>query len=327
MIRALIGIIVVVSLGAVAVGAWGYAAFTRPGPSDQPVVAYIKPGTGLNGIADVLAARGIIDDPLIFRIGVKLAGLATKLRAGEFEFPARVSPFEAAHVLESGETVLRRVTFAEGLTSQEVIAELMGVEGLDGFVNEHVAEGALLPETYYFEYGDGRAEVIARMRAAMDDALAELWANREADLPLDTPEEALVLASIIEKETGVADERARVAGVFVNRLRLGMRLQSDPTVVYGITQGSGPLGRRLTRSDLREPTEYNTYVIKGLPPGPIANPGRASIQAALNPLETDELYFVADGTGGHTFSRTLAEHNRAVRAWRKIRDAQTSGEN
>lgn len=324
MIRIFLVLLLIMSLGAVGVAAWGYASFTRPGPSEQPTVTYIAPGRGLNGIASSLANAGIIDDPLIFKIGVRVAGIATKLRAGEFEFPARVSPIEAAQVLVRGETVLRRVTLAEGLTTQEMIAELMGVEGLEGLVSAPTPEGSLLPETYYFEYGDSRLKLIDRMRDAMDEALQDAWANREAGLPFDTAEEALILASIVEKETGVAEERARVAGVFVNRLRRGMRLQSDPTVVYGITEGSGPLGRRLTRADLREETPYNTYTISGLPPGPIANPGRASIEAVMNPLATDELYFVADGTGGHVFSRTLAEHNRAVRAWRKIRDAQSN---
>jgi len=327
MIRFILVFILFICLAAVGIGAWGYASFTRPGPSQQPTIAYIAPGMGLNGIADTLAAHGVIDDPLIFRIGVRVTGLATKLRAGEFEFPAMVSPIDAAHVLERGETVLRRVTLAEGLTTSEIISELMIVEGLEGIVSTSIPEGVLLPETYYFEYGDTRVDLIERMRAAMDEALDQLWANRAADLPLETPEEALILASIVEKETGVADERARVAGVFVNRLRRGMRLQSDPTVVYGITEGSGPLGRRLTRADLKEETPYNTYVIKGLPPGPIANPGQAALEAVLNPLETDELYFVADGTGGHVFSRTLEEHNRNVAKWRKIRDSQAENAN
>ena len=307
--------------------AWGYAAFTRPGKLDQPAIVYIEPGSGLRGIAETLHGKGVVEDPLVFRAGVRIVGLATKLRAGEYSFPARVSPLEAAKILESGETVLRRVTFAEGLTTAEIISQLMAVEGLEGLIDRAVAEGALLPETYYFSYGDRRVDIVNRMEQAMRDTLAELWPRRAGDLPLDTPDEAVILASIVEKETGVAAERPRVAGVFVNRLKRAMRLQSDPTVVYGITKGAGPLGRRLTRADLRKETPYNTYVIGGLPPGPIANPGRAAIEAVMQPAQTDELYFVADGTGGHVFSTTLQEHNRNVRKWRKIRDQQSREDN
>lgn len=325
MIRIVLVIVLLLGLGGLAAGAWGYASFTRPGPLQQPTVAYIEPGSSLRGIASTLATQGIIDNPLIFRLGVRASGLAVRLQAGEYSFPVQVSPKEVARILASGETVLRRVTIAEGLTSNEVIALLMAVEGLKGVIPRSVGEGTLLPETYYFSYGDDRSAIVDRMQSAMDEALSDLWPRRAEGLPLDTPEEALVLASIVEKETGVPTERARVAAVFINRLRLGMRLQSDPTVVYGITEGAGPLDRRLTRADLRSGTPYNTYTVDGLPPGPIANPGRAAIEAVLNPAETDELYFVADGTGGHVFARTLEEHNRNVRKWRKIRDQQQIG--
>ncbi|MEQ8666179.1 MAG: endolytic transglycosylase MltG [Rhodospirillales bacterium] len=326
MIRILLAALLLICLASGAVVAWGYASFTRPGSLDQPAIVYIEPGSGLFAIAETLADNGVIDDPFVFRIGVRVVGIATKLRAGEYSFPARLSPLEAARVLERGETVLRRVTIAEGLTSQEVVAQLMAVEGLYGDVGRRVPEGAILPETYYFSYGDARTQIIDRMMEAMETALAELWPTRDQSVPIDTPREALILASIVEKETGVAAERPRVAAVFINRLRMGMRLQSDPTVVYGITEGAGPLGRRLTRADLRQETAYNTYVIDGLPPGPIANPGRAAIEAVLRPAQTNELYFVADGTGGHVFSTTLEEHNRNVRKWRKIRDQQTGGD-
>ena len=322
MIRIFSVTILIVALVLGAVAGWGYAAFTQPGALRQPVAVYIDPESSLNRIAEVLTTKGVIEQPLVFGLGVRISGMTTRLRAGEFSFPAGVSPVEVARILESGETVLRRVTFAEGLTTAEVMARLMKVEGLHGFVAESASEGSLLPETYYFSYGDDRMELIQRMRTAMMDTLETLWSQRADDLPLATPAEALILASIVEKETGIAEERARVAAVFINRLRKGMRLQSDPTVVYGITGGSEALGRRLTRADLQALTPYNTYRIDGLPPGPIANPGRAAISAVLNPMETDEYYFVADGTGGHHFARTLEEHNRNVRRWRDIRDRQ-----
>ena len=181
------------------------------------------------------------------------------------------------------------------------------------------AEGRVLPETYSYRLGNSRDAVVERMTAAMRDLLAELWAGRAADLPFDRPMEAVILASIVEKETSRSAERARIAGVFINRLRKGMRLQSDPTVVYGLTDGRGPLGRSLTRRDLETDHPYNTYKIKGLPPEPICNPGRASLEAVLHPMVTDALYFVADGTGGHVFAKTLAEHNRNVARWRRLR--------
>ena len=193
------------------------------------------------------------------------------------------------------------------------------MDGLTGTIDARPLEGALLPETYHYSWGDGRPELIARMRRNMAQVLAELWPGRQSDLPLKTPGEALILASIVEKETAIATERRRVAAVFVNRLRRGMRLQSDPTVVYGVTGGTGRLARALNRQDLAKPTLYNTYRIDGLPPTPIANPGRASIEAVLNPLTTAELYFVADGSGGHAFAKTLAEHNKNVRRWRRLR--------
>ena len=207
----------------------------------------------------------------------------------------------------------------EGLTVAEVLALVGGAEGLAGEADGALAEGALLPETYNYSWGDDRGDLVDRMAAAMDAALAELWEGRADELPFDTPEEALVLASIVEKETGIAGERARVAAVFVNRLRRGMRLQSDPTVVYALTEGSGALGRQLIRDDLAVQHPYNTYVHAGLPPGPIANPGRASIAAALDPAVSGDLYFVADGSGGHAFAPTLAQHNRNVARWRRLR--------
>ncbi len=209
-------------------------------------------------------------------------------------------------------------TLAEGLTSHEIVALVEQAEALEGAVEAVPSEGSLLPETYHYARGDRRGDLVVRMSRARDELLRVLWPGRAPNLPVATPEHAVVLASIVEKETGVAGERPLVASVFVNRLQKGMRLQSDPTVVYGLTGGTGPLGRALTRKDLQAPSPNNTYLNRGLPPGPIANPGRAALEAVLNPAQTAFLYFVADGSGGHAFAKTLAEHNRNVAKWRKF---------
>jgi UPF0755 protein len=226
---------------------------------------------------------------------------------------------EAVALLTSGKTIVHRLTLPEGVMSAEAAALIAAAEPLVGEIGTIPPEGSLLPETYHFSRGDTRSDLIARMQAAQDEVLAELWPTRSDDLPFDTRREAVILASIVEKETGVAEERPLVASVFINRLRKEMRLQSDPTVVYGLTDGEGPLGRALTRADLEIATPYNTYLIDGLPPGPIANPGRASLAAVLSPAESEYLYFVADGSGGHAFAKTLTQHNRNVANWRKIR--------
>jgi UPF0755 protein len=223
-------------------------------------------------------------------------------------------------MLERGETVARRVTIAEGLTVAEIFGLLEEAPGLTGPLPEPPPEGSLLPETYFFALGDSRYGLVRRMRGAMTEALEAAWANRAEGLPLASKEEALVLASIVDKETGIPAERRQVAAVFINRLRKGMPLQSDPTVIYGLTGGEGPLQRPLTRKDWEHDSPYNTYRNPGLPPGAIGNPGRDAIAAVLDPANVDYLYFVADGTGGHAFARTLAEHNRNVAVWRRIRD-------
>ena len=216
-----------------------------------------------------------------------------------------------------------RIAFAEGITSWQAVEGLKAVDALTGEVAEVPAEGSLAPDSYEVSAGDTRESVIARMTQAQEAILAAAWEGRADGLPLESAEEALILASIIEKETAVADERGRVASVFVNRLRRGMRLQTDPTVIYGITEGRGVLGRGIRQSELRGETPWNTYVIDGLPPTPIANPGRASIEAAVNPADTEYVYFVADGSGGHAFAETLAEHNRNVARWREIEAERT----
>jgi UPF0755 protein len=229
------------------------------------------------------------------------------------------------NMLARGETVARRLTVAEGLTVAEVFRLLAETEALSGELPEPPPEGSLLPETYFYALGDERAELVRRMQRGMRQLLDELWPARVRALPLADRQQALVLASIVDKETGVAGERGAVAAVFHNRLRRGMRLQSDPTVIYGLTEGNGPLDRELTRADWLHESPYNTYRIDGLPPGPIGNPGRAALEAALNPDEVDYLYFVADGSGGHAFGRTLDEHNRNVAKWRRLKNGRQSG--
>ncbi len=314
-----IAVAVVVLLLLAAGGAWVYLQqqFEAPGPLQEEAVLVIPRGAGLATISGDLSKAGVISDPLVFELGVRFFADATALKAGEYAFAPGSSMQEVAALIASGRTVVHRLTVPEGLTSVEVVALLEEAEALEGEVGEVPPDGALLPETYHFHRGDTRADVLARMRQSMTKALAEAWEQRAENLPLNSPEEALVLASIVEKETGVDGERALVAGVFVNRLNKGMPLQSDPTVVYGITLGKAPLGRSLTRHDLAQATPYNTYQISGLPPGPIANPGRAALEAAVKPAQTEYLFFVAAGDGGHAFAKTLAEHNRNVAKWRK----------
>lgn len=302
----------------------GREAFFAPGPSSSPVVLIVPKGAGVERIAAILKDGGVIDDPRLFRIGVRLMGMQGALRAGEYTFPAGTSANRAMEILASGQVVQHLLTIPEGWTVKQALAALEQAPALVGDAPKELAEGALLPETHAYVLGESREALARRIAAARDRVLAEAWANRAANLPLKTPEEALILASVVERETGVAAERPRVAAVFVNRLKLGMRLQSDPTVIYGLSDGTGALPRPLTRRDLETEHPFNTYVIAGLPPSPICLPGREAIRAALNPAETQDLYFVADGTGGHVFARTLDEHNRNVAKWRAIEKAAKS---
>lgn len=305
--------------GIAAVGAW---RFTAPGPLATDTTIILPRGGGTGQIATRLVQAGVLADRWTFLIGARLLGQAGTLRAGEYAIPAHVSPRAMIDLLAEGRTVVRRLTIPEGWTVAEILAHVRAAEGLEGDLAETPGEGTLLPETYHFSYGDRRQDIVNRMKKSMDDALARLWAERDPAVPLKSPQEALTLASIIEKETGVAAERAHVGGVFANRLRRGMKLQSDPTVTYGITLGKVPLGRQLLRRDLAHESPYNTYVIDGLPPGPIANPGLDSLRAAVRPKATDDLYFVASGDGGHAFARTLDEHLRNVARWRQINREQ-----
>ncbi len=302
---------------------WGYAQFTRPGPNTFEHAVVLAKGSGLRDIAERLAGAGIINQPLVFRLGVRLGGWSRDLKAGEFNFPARISMRGAVDILRRGETVVRRVTVPEGLSSAQIVALLRQTDGLRGDIGNIPGEGTLLPETYHYSYGDERAALLDRMTEAMRQTLAKLWRARQQGLPLASQDEALILASMVEKETSLGEERPRVAGVFINRLRKGMRLQSDPTVVYGMTLGRKALGRPLSRADLDQHTAYNTYRISALPPGPIANPGRAALHAVLHPTASKELYFVADGTGGHAFATTFAQHRRNVQRWRRAKAAKS----
>jgi UPF0755 protein len=308
-----------VGLAGGSVFVWGFAQYIKPGPTISENTVYIPEGSGVDAIANILVSEGIIYDSMIFRLGVRLSRVDKGLKAGEFSFFHGVSAKGAAEIIISGKTVTRRLTIAEGLTAFQVFDQLVVTSGLEDTFDVPL-EGSVLPETYYFSYGDSRSEIIKRMVRAMDNNLYRLWQERASGLPFNGPGDALILASIVEKETGVKAERARIAGVFINRMNKGMRLQSDPTVIYGLSKGDGPLGRSLTRADLKNKTPYNTYTINGLPPGPICNPGLAAIRAVLNPQHTDELYFVADGKGGHVFAKSLKEHNRNAAKWRKIRD-------
>lgn len=330
--RFFLGIIVVlVTLGAVLAGVgalYAHRAWTGPGPLQEQANILIPRGSGVSAIATRLEEDGVIASALLFKIAVRLSADAGGLKAGEYDFAAHIPARDVLDKLVRGAVVQRRITVPEGRTSWQVVHMLRAQPELEGEIESIPPEGSLLPETYSFARGTSRSAIIAEMSAAMERTIAEFWPARAEGLPFTTIEEALVLASIVEKETGVADERARIAGVFVNRLRKGMLLQTDPTVIYAITEGQvredgqGPLGRRLLRKDLEETdSPYNTYKYPGLPPGPIANPGRAAIEAALNPEAHDYLYFVADGSGGHIFSRTLAEHNRNAADWRRLRRA------
>lgn len=299
---------------------WAWSRVEAPGPSVAETVVVIPPGAGVAGIAARLDAAGVIAGRWPFRLAARVLGADKGLRAGEYAFPAAVSVTGALALLRSGETVAHYLTVPEGLTTAEALALVNGADAMSGLATPDDAggEGRLLPETYHYSHGDDRGALVRRMAAAQDAALADAWAGRAEDLPLATPAEMRVLASIVEKETAIAEERPQVAAVFLNRLKRGMRLQSDPTVVYGLTNGAGPLGRALSRADLKTPHAHNTYVNAGLPPTPIANPGRESLLAVARPADTDALYFVADGTGGHVFARTLAEHNRNVAKWRRL---------
>jgi UPF0755 protein len=295
--------------------------FDRSGPLATSTVIVVPRGEPTSSIAERLEREGIIADRRIFVISAyyfaHLKGKAS-LKAGEYEFGKAASMRQVLDTLVEGKSIEHKITFPEGLTSQQIVVRLQAHPELHGEITEIPAEGSLLPDTYRFARDDTRQDIIDRMRVAQEKFLANLWEERHPAIMVQTPEEALVLASIVEKETGRADERPRIAAVFHNRLKRRMRLQSDPTIIYGLVGGAGALDHPIQQSELDQQTRYNTYQIDGLPPTPIANPGRAAIEAVLKPAKTEDLYFVADGTGGHAFAPSLNEHNKNVFRWRKI---------
>jgi UPF0755 protein len=297
------------------------SAFQQPGPLEANTHFMVRPGNGLAEIATNLERNGIISDARIFRyVTATYLRKGETLKAGEYEIKARASMKDIMGILESGKSILYSVVMPEGLTVRQMMLRLAEDAVLEGDLpSELPAEGSLRPDTYKFSRGSKRADIIQQMRVAQQKMVDQIWERRDPDLPIKTKEEFVVLASIVEKETGKEDERAHVASVFINRLQRGMRLQSDPTIVYGIFGGEGkPSDRPIFKSDLAKQTPYNTYQIKGLPPTPISNPGRAALEAVANPWRTKDLYFVADGTGGHVFAATLEEHNANVRRWRRM---------
>ena len=292
----------------------------QSGPLLSVVNVVVPKGASLNMVAAKLEEAQVIDKAWLFKIMARVNGLDKHLKAGEYQFEPGVSLKQAMDKISKGEVFLRKITIPEGLTSGQIMYLIATYPGLEGEVDIDVKEGELLPETYSFELGASRNSIILQAKAAMQKTLEEVWAARDDDLPIKNISDLLTMASIIEKETGIVDERPLVASVFLNRLRKGMRLQTDPTVIYAITEGETSFGRSLKKKDLKIDSPYNTYLNYGLPPGPICNPGREAIMAAAHPAESDYLYFVADGKGGHRFAKSLSEHNRNVKTWvRSIR--------
>ena len=317
-ISGVLTLLVVLALGALI----GVVVLDRrvdePGPLTADKVVIVPPRSGVGEIATVLANEGVIASPTLFELAARFDRRPHPLKAGEYLFKAHASITDAIETVSEGKPVQHALTIPEGLTSEQIVARLNDNTVLAGEIAAVPPEGSLLPDTYKFERGFPRTQVLNQMRAKQRELLAQVWSHRAADLPLKTPQDLVTLASIVEKETGRADERPRVAGAFVNRLQRRMRLQSDPTIVYGLVGGRGTLGRGIQRAEIQRPTPYNTYVIDGLPPGPIANPGRAALEAVANPARTKDIYFVADGTGGHAFAETLDQHQRNVVRWRQI---------
>ena len=310
--------LLIVAVGGMGLFAWSQQQMRVPGPLIGDRVVIIAPRSEVYEIIGQLEREGVIDNGLLLNAALLVEGNRSKIKAGEYLFKQNASLREVIDTMVSGREILHSITIPEGLTSDQIIQRIRDFDLLSGDLREVPKEGTLLPETYRIARGMSRSDLVRKMQDDQKRALDQIWARRAADLPLRSSYEMLTLASIVEKETGKADERPRVAGVFINRLTKRMRLQSDPTIVYGLVGGKGTLGRGILRSEVERPTPYNTYQIEGLPPGPIANPGRAALEAVANPSRTKDLFFVADGTGGHVFAETLEQHNRNVARWRML---------
>lgn len=311
--NAIFTILIILMLGAGAGYYYGKQTLEAPGPLQEDKIVNIPARAGKRDIADVLSREGVINvNPWVFIGSVFALKASSDLKPGEYSFAKSASLRDVIATIVEGKVVQHAVTVPEGLTSEQIVTRLTDNDIFTGSVREIPREGTLLPETYKFPRGTTRDQVIQRMQQAQKRVLAEIWERRNPDVPLKSPDQLVTMASIVEKETGRADERSRVAAVFVNRLRQKMKLQSDPTIIYGLVGGKGTLGRPIKRSEITQPSPYNTYVIDGLPPGPIANPGRASLEATANPARTRDLFFVADGTGGHAFTETYDQHAKNV---------------
>src|SRR3954454_20181344 len=320
--NAVITLVLVLMVGIGGAYIYGKQKIEAPGPLKEEKIVNIPARAGMTDIADALQREGVIDSNRWAFIGAVVALKArSELKPGEYAFQKNASLRDVIGTIVEGKVVQHAVTIPEGLTSEQIVARLSENDIFAGTVREMPREGTLLPETYKFPRGTTREQVIQRMQQAQKRVLGEIWERRNTDVPLKTPEQLVTLASIVEKETGKADERSRVAAVFVNRLRQKMKLQSDPTIIYGLAGGKGTLGRPIKRSEIMQPSPYNTYVVDGLPPGPIANPGRASLEATANPARTRDLFFVADGTGGHTFTETYDQHQKNVARLRSMEKA------
>ncbi|WP_024509936.1 endolytic transglycosylase MltG [Bradyrhizobium sp. ARR65] len=311
--NAIITLLLLLMIGTGAAYYYGRQTLEAPGPLQEDKIVNIPQRAGKRDIADTLTREGVIDvNPWVFIASVFALKASSELKPGEYAFQKNASLRDVIGTMVEGKVVQHAVTIPEGLTSEQIVARLMDNDIFSGTVREIPREGTLLPETYKFPRGTTREQVIQRMQQAQKRVVTEIWERRSPDLPVRTPEQLVTLASIVEKETAKPDERSRVAAVFVNRLKQRIKLQSDPTIIYGLVGGKGTLGRPIKRSEITQPSPYNTYVIDGLPPGPISNPGRASLEAAANPARTRDLYFVADGTGGHSFTETYDQHQKNV---------------
>ncbi|WP_375783434.1 endolytic transglycosylase MltG [Bradyrhizobium sp. Pha-3] len=311
--NAIFTILIILMIGAGATYYYGKQTLESPGPLQEDKIVNIPARAGKRDIADVLSREGVINvNPWVFIGSVFALKASSDLKPGEYSFQKNASLRDVIATIVDGKVVQHAITIPEGLTSEQIVTRLTDNDIFTGSVREIPREGTLLPETYKFPRGTTRDQVIQRLQQAQKRVLAEIWERRNTDSPLKSPDQLVTLASIVEKETGRADERSRVAAVFVNRLRQRMKLQSDPTIIYGLVGGKGTLGRPIKRSEITQPSPYNTYVIDGLPPGPIANPGRASLEATANPARTRDLFFVADGTGGHAFTETYDQHAKNV---------------